>query len=394
MRSEKCKVATGSPFCNLQFAFFNLHSPSLARPFASARPDPLHPFTPSPRHRRGFTLAELAVAVASVSVLVMGMASAVMMARQAVPDATKGSSASLSAAAAMDRLSADLSYATSIVTSSANELVFLVADRNSDGNPETIRYSWSGTPGGSLVRQVNGGPQATLLAGVQEFSLNYQKRSQPLPTSYSDGAETLLASYDSGSTDTVFMSRNTWCGEYFRPTLPAQATSWRVTRVQFSARQSGPPTEEIRVQLRPALGIGPADSVLADISLMENTLGTSFGWTNVAVSGVSGLPPGTGLCLVVKGLADVNACAVRYQANYAYAPNCNYIASNDGGNSWSTQFFSQMPIRIYGTVSTPNPAQSCYLLTGVQATLRSGSDAASRVQASIQVPNRPQVPGP
>ena len=344
--------------------------------------------------RRGFTLTELSVAVASLSVLLMGMASAVMMARQAVPDTTQGNSAALVAVGAMDRLAADLSYATSIVTSSATELVFLVADRNGDGNPETIRYCWSGTPGAALVRQVNGGSQATLLAGVQEFSLSYQKRSQPLPTTCSDGAEILLASYDSGSSDTVSVNRNTWCGEYFRPSLPAQATSWRVTRVQFSARQSGSPTEEIRVQLRPAVGIGPADSVLAEVSLMENTLGTSFGWTNVAVSGVSGLPPGTGLCLVVKGLTDANACAVRYQSNFAFAPNCSYVTSTDGGSDWNASFFSQMPFRVYGTVSTPNSAQYSYLLTGVQATLRSGANAGSRIQASIQVPNRPQVPGP
>ena len=178
------------------------------------------------------------VAVASLSLLLAGMGSAVMMARKAVPDATKGNSAALSAAGAVDRLAADLSYATSILTSSSNELVFLVADRNGDGSPETIRYYWSGTPGAPLVRQVNGGNQATLLPGVQEFSLNYQKRSQPLPTSYSDGAEVLLASYDAVTFDSVLVNKDVWCGQYFRPTLAAQVTSWRVTRIQFSARQS------------------------------------------------------------------------------------------------------------------------------------------------------------
>ena len=54
----------------------------------------------------------------------------------------------------------------------------------------------------------------------------------------------------------------------------------------------------------------------------------------------------------------------------------------------------RLPFRVYGKVSTPNAVQYCYLLTGVQATLRSGSDAASRIQTSIQVPNRPEMPGP
>ena len=49
---------------------------------------------------------------------------------------------------------------------------------------------------------------------------------------------------------------------------------------------------------------------------------------------------------------------------------------------------------IYGKVSTSNPIQYRYVLTGVQATLRSGSDAASRVQTTIRVVNQPEVSGP
>ncbi len=58
------------------------------------------------------------------------------------------------------------------------------------------------------------------------------------------------------------------------------------------------------------------------------------------------------------------------------------------------QFFNDMPFRVYGTASTPGGPQTSYSLTGVQATLRSGADAGSRIQASIQVPSRPPVSGP
>jgi hypothetical protein len=167
-----------------------------------------------------------------------------------------------------------------------------------------------------------------------------------------------------------------------------------VTRVQFSAEQSGTPNQEIRVQLRPAVGMMPADSVLGEVSVMENTLGATWGWTNVSFNSVTGLPPGTGLCLVVKGLVGANACAVRYQSAFGFAPNCNYVVSNNGGDDWSAPLTAQMAFKVYGKVSTPNAAQYSYLLCGVQATLRSGRDAASRIQTSIQVPNRPQVPGP
>jgi hypothetical protein len=329
------------------------------------------------------------------SVLLTGMGSAVMLARRAVPDGKKGTSAVVSAAGAMDRLAGDLTYATSIFTASPTELTFMVEDRNGDGSSEMIRYYWSGTPGGPLVRQVNGGAEATLLDGVQEFRLNYLRRSELLPSSYAEGDEVLLASYDATTyLGSVFVDRKTWCGEYFRPSLPSQITGWRVTRVRFRGRTAGPATEEIKVQLRPAVGVLPADSVLAEASVLESTLSSSFQWKEVTFGEMVNLPPGTGLCLVIKGLVDPDACEVRMRPRWAYSSNCRYVYSTDSGDHWKSPDSQQMLFYVYGKVSTPNPIQYRYLLTGVQATLRTGSDAASRLQTAIRVLNQPEVSGP
>ena len=348
-----------------------------------------------PWRRRGFTLLELLVAMTIFSVLLAGMGSALMLTRRAVPDGKKGTSAVVSAAGAMDRLAGDLSYATSIFTASPTELSFMVEDRNGDGSSEMIRYYWSGTLGGPLVRQVNGGAEATLLDGVQEFRLDYLKRSEPLPSSYGEGDEILLASYDRSTyLSSLKVDRKNFCGEYFRPSLPSQVTGWRVTRVRFNARIAGLPTEEIKVQLRPAVGVLPADSVLAEVSVLENTLTSGYQWKEVAFGSMTNLTPGAGLCLVIKGLVDPDACEVRTRPQWAYAPNCRYVYSTDSGDHWRSPDSQQLLFYVYGKVSTPNPIQSRYLLTGVQTTLRSGSDGPSRLQTSIRVVNQPEVSGP
>jgi len=353
--------------------------------------------TPRPKADRcpGFTLMELVVAMAILSVLLVGAGSAVMLTRRAMPDGKKGTAAALCAAGAMDRLAGDLFYATSIFTASPGEITFLVEDRNGDGSSETIRYYWSGTPGAPLVRQVNGGTEATLLDGVQEFRLDYLKRSQLLPSSYGEGDEILLASYDTMSyLGSVFVDRKTWCGEYFRPSIPAQATGWRVTRARFRARTAGSATEELKVQLRPAVGVLPADSVLAEVSVMESTLSKNYQWQEVTFGSTTNVAPGAGVCLVLKGLVDADAGEVRTRPTWAYASNCRYVYSTDSGNNWKSPDSQQMLFYIYGKVSTPNPIQYRYVLTGVQGMLRSGSDAASRVQTTIRVVNQPEVSGP
>jgi hypothetical protein len=66
-----------------------------------------------------------------------------------------------------------LECASSIVTRSATQISLVVPDRTGDGAADTVRYSWSGTVGAPLQRQINGGTAETLLETVQAFGLTY-----------------------------------------------------------------------------------------------------------------------------------------------------------------------------------------------------------------------------
>ncbi len=74
---------------------------------------------------------------------------------------------------AIQMITLDLSLATALSQQSAEAVTLVVPDRNGDGQPETIRYSWSGTPGDPLTRQVNGSPAAIIAEDVHLFSLTY-----------------------------------------------------------------------------------------------------------------------------------------------------------------------------------------------------------------------------
>ncbi|MDO8631262.1 MAG: prepilin-type N-terminal cleavage/methylation domain-containing protein [Phycisphaerales bacterium] len=126
-----------------------------------------------PRRRRAFTLVELMLSMAVMTVLLGGLASAMMIASRAVPDRSTPLGATLDSAYAADQLAAELFVAKTFTVRSATAVEFTVADRNNDTVDETIRYEWSGAPGAPLTRKYNIAAAVTVLSDVNEFGLGY-----------------------------------------------------------------------------------------------------------------------------------------------------------------------------------------------------------------------------
>jgi len=345
--------------------------------------------------RHGFTLVEVVITAAIMAMLLGGMASAVLLASKAQPDAQSVPSAAIASGRAADLLAADLFHAVSITTATATEIVFTVADRTGDGAPETIRYAWSGTAGAPLVRQVNGGTAATAVSDVREFQLVYDKRKVALAQTYSSGSETLLASND-GSVNVydASVSSSYFRGQFFQPTLPANAKTWRVTRVRVKLKYHDWPWGQTKVQLRLANGTVPGDYVIEESSIMEYNLGLYQQWEEFTFSSVTGLLPSNTLCLVLTGNSSYGTSEVQVQGVSGQAASRYYVSSANGGTSWTASPGLNLNYYVYGTVSTPDAVGYQYLLTDVRCTLRSGSDSRARIQTSVRVVNEPQVTGP
>jgi type II secretory pathway pseudopilin PulG len=129
--------------------------------------------------QRGHTILEVLISMGLISILMLGLASAIEVARQSLPNGTSPASAALVTSEALARFTADVRYATIITTHLPNELEFKVPDRNGDNADETIRYRWSGTPGAPLTRQVNGSANESLVKSVDQFNLIYNTRLDP-----------------------------------------------------------------------------------------------------------------------------------------------------------------------------------------------------------------------
>ncbi len=126
------------------------------------------------RRQRAFTILEMLVAMVASAFLLAGLGSVLFIARQTAYSPTAASRRSRTADIA-NLISDELRYATIITQQTPQILEFIVADRNNDGVSEKIHYEWSGTPGDSLRKSINGGALVDVLTSVYAFSVTQQQ---------------------------------------------------------------------------------------------------------------------------------------------------------------------------------------------------------------------------
>jgi type II secretory pathway pseudopilin PulG len=346
--------------------------------------------------RTGFTLLETVLVMAVTSVLLLAMGSAVLMVSRGMPDAQSPTAACVAGAEAVEQMVTDLQYAISISSRSAYGIEFTVADRDGDSQPEVIRYEWSAVAGAPLTRQENGGATADVLPDIRDFSLSYglEPISKEVPQG-NESPETLLIAYSSPTANYDYTIRDTeWYSEYFRPVLPADTLSWKVTRVRFTARQAGLAGGQCRVQLQtPTTGGLPTGIVLEENTVRESLLPLLHFVYELTWTEVSSLSPQQGLCLVWRGQGSNDPAQLLGQSTGVTAPAIALARSTDRGSSWSSLSGQSVLFSVYGTVTTTGTPQiqKTYYLNAVGIRLRAGADPQATVQTRVGILNRPEV---
>ncbi len=349
------------------------------------------------RSRRALTYVELLLSLLVITLIVGGIMSAMLIATDALPDAQGAAPTIIAAQRLLDELTADLADATTITEWTSHSLTFVVPDRTGDDQPETIHYGWSGTPGDPLVRAINKAAAENLIAAVDDFSLELDTFTRDVsgPPGSTTSGETLLWSYESTSNIGEFsISSTQWPGEYFLPLLPPDAQSWAVTRIQFRAAARGPADGLTRVELRlPDASNLPSDTIVEEHLMDEASLGPDYAWREIVFTTTSGLPPDTGLCLVLERVSSKHSAKIEYQTSGASTPNGKFVWTTDGGASWTGTSVAAMLLRVFGTITTPGPpsvATRTYLRS-VRVRLKPTDSGAPQLETRIRLLNEPEI---
>lgn len=136
--------------------------------------------TSQPNMRRGFSFLELVGSLAAGTALVVGMAATIGVALRASNPATTPAANTLAGLKVLSELQGELTHAYALTERTAIAVTATIADRgDADTNNDSVRYSWSGTPGHPLVRRYNSGSIAIAAANVHAFAVEYSPAASP-----------------------------------------------------------------------------------------------------------------------------------------------------------------------------------------------------------------------
>ena len=355
---------------------------------------PIRPFAGQKRH--GHTLVELTVCLAVSTLLIGGIGSVFFVTSRGA--ALSGPTAdTIEASEVLHELADEIRYAIFVTDRSASMIQFAVADRDGDEQPDVIRYEWSGTPGDPLTRSFNHGSAQTVAEDVYEFELSYATRQtteEVLGPDVESSEVVLIEHTASSSPAEADVTTANWLAQYFHPDdfdLPPYTTSWKITKVEFVAKQ-GDPAGEIWVQIRPATGDNKPTSTVLEQVIVKGSLdlSLSFAWEPVTFANVSGLSPNQGHCLVLEWLKKEPAVWIQHETAVGSG---GRLRTTNSGATWDDHSPESMFYKIYGTYMSPGPPIPITreYLTGVDASMQIGDSGYSRIDTGVNLLNTPEL---
>jgi prepilin-type N-terminal cleavage/methylation domain-containing protein len=304
------------------------------------------------RHFRAFTLIEIVTSLVILSVLLLACASMLSLSNYQTGSATTRISAQFQAADVADQITDDLNVALNFTQRTATSVTFTVPDRISAGTPEPVCYSWAGTAGSPLTRQFNNGTVVNIANSVQAFNLAYTTRLMgKAPIS-----ESLIFQHDTmtvGTSQDFTVDNTHSASEYFVPNLPSGTASYSITHICLFLKQAGPPDAFFNVQVTTANALfQPTSTVLAQTTVYETSLDTNYQCLRIPMTGLSGLNPQQGLCIVVSyNNGGPQACRWQYESALLLNPVVGaYWCTSNNGNWSLPSITADGMMDIYGTV--------------------------------------------
>lgn len=342
---------------------------------------------------RGFSLIELVASMAVLAVLMAAVGSTVLLASRAVPGEDAAVVHVTAAARVLEQISAELETAIEVKTVDIADLVFTVADRDGDGQDETVRYRWAG-PGEPLTRRFGDGAEVTMLDAVQTFEVAAEVRTVTDDTDAPliEGEEVEVLSRTSLSHGTgakVSIDTGIRVAEAILPDLP-DASAWKPTRLAFVLDPVKSTRGVLNIAVRPpSLSGSPDDSIAYDTVAVNESDLTAGNWHMVAVNVSEPLPTDQNLfaCLeFVSGAVAAEAWTGTTSTVDSYR--------DTGTGNW-TAINAGLWIYAWGVPLVPDPAWegvSVSVLERVALTLDAGGTDRTTVKTAVGLLNQPGAP--
>lgn len=129
----------------------------------------------------GFTLIEVVVSIAIMSILMTAVGSLMVFSAKALPNPNDPASMAIKSGTAINRFADDVREAAQVSVAELYAFEVTVGDRDAAGGPDTVRYEWSGVVGEPLVRTYNADRHEILLEQVDSMQFEYETQPSDFP---------------------------------------------------------------------------------------------------------------------------------------------------------------------------------------------------------------------
>jgi len=247
-----------------------------------------------------------------------------------------------------------------------------VRHANSGTNPaDGLMSSWSGTVANNTRRpsiyanyettSISDGRRVQLPWGADGF--DFQSSSDQARALTCRGVAWAADRTPGNSSQPFSLTSTTQAAQYFRPSLPANATNWKTTRVMVSLKADTAASSgaALTFQLRESdAAYKPAGRTLQSSAAIPVASWSSTKWTwfQLPWNPESDLDPGTGVCLVLRASHDKAAAVSLDQGGVPATAGTHFLKSLDSGTSWSSPDSVQdLRFYVYGTYTTSGAPQ-------------------------------------
>lgn len=290
-----------------------------------------------PSRVHGFTLIELVLTLSVTSVLLLSLMSVMRVLGKAVPSGDDAAQQTMDFDACLARLRIDISSATDWNISGAGLMSMRVPDRDGDGSAEKLQYVFdAGT--NTLKLSVNDAEATTVLAGVQSITVtpSSQSASLPGPATSQWSSEAVFLSTPGIGSGSQKPDQEDGRGMAVTPVLPADATAWRITRIDIPLRREKSDVPVVTISIHNMTGGSPSPTELQSVTQTLSSAPSSSSlmatFSFVFPSPVT-LTPDQRVCFLLRTSTTNNGIEVLAHNPLPIA-HANFLTRNSSTSSW------------------------------------------------------------
>ncbi|MFK7789185.1 MAG: type II secretion system protein J [Phycisphaeraceae bacterium] len=343
----------------------------------------------------GYTLIEMVLSLALLSIVMVSAGSAMLFAVNAAPNADNPATHKVRDAQLIARITADLAQAKYVIEKTSQAVTIVVPDRDGDKIPDRIRYAWSGTPGDPLTIQFNDETATPIASAVDAFALEYRLANKvtSIPAPLIFGPEKVVRSFEStGGSSEADVTATDAFGQLVQPIISFNALGFMPTRLEIYAKEDKPDDGFVAVELRNTTLSGPGADLYATAVINEDELKGGYEWKSFTIVPEQlYIPIGQNLTMTFTHSAGSDI-----SATLGYGTNLlsGLIESTDSAATWSPRIGNRLLYRLYGQEVSLGGADINVTrehVEAIQVTIQGSGSSATPLQSTERLFQCPEI---